>query len=130
MTATEAVAAARRASRLRAWVLIGVAVAGSVVAASGLIALAVVIHQVSVRAERVAEAAAYQQWTDCVEDLTDAQEALFEERIGDLFGAALVRNDDLEAIRIADEIDGFDLTPDPDEITLECGQRPKKPGVE
>ena len=113
MSATEAVLDARTAVRARNRVYVAVAVAGFIMFAVGVSALIVVLNGVAERVERA-------EWRDCVQTLTDAKEAHFEEKIGDL----LVARDPTQAAQIAADIDAFDLTPTRSEKERECGEHP------
>lgn len=106
--------------------LIAVGVVSALLLVGGVGALIKVISDVSDRAEKVARAAAYQQWTDCIEDLTDTQEAAFEERLADFLAAAFVRNDYGEAAAIVADLDAIELTPTPHRIREACGEQPPK----
>lgn len=129
MTAAQAVGDARTAARIRTVVLVAALLAGGLLSAASLAVLAWVVHGVAERAEKVASAAAYQQWTDCEEDLTDGQEAVFEEKIGDLLGAS-VAGDDARVAAVAAELDALDLTPDDATVIRECGPRPPRVVIE
>lgn len=125
-SAAEALAVARNANRWRdrlPWIVAAVCAA---LWAGGLVAVGLLINGVANRADTVAKAAAYQQWTDCIEDLTDLQEAAFEERLSDFLAAAIVRDDYVEAIAIVDELDALELTPTDGQIRRECGEQPPK----